>query len=201
MSRNQAHPGCYLVFLVIVFGSMYLYNACDEKFYEPKREAKKKAELVSYWSKPTLNYFEDFDCSKLQYNLSETQITKFFIIESHLNHKCEISKYTLNEFDTIKKLQPYLTKKIDEANVIVWLSSFGGEAEGNYTDGSPAHRLFAEINFISKKENTIFKKVIVKYNGTPLNSIQRLKNQTASNVYFGNKPLEEISEIIISQTK
>lgn len=200
MSRNQAPPGCYLVILIIIFGSIFLYEACDYKFYKPEREAKKKAELINFWSEATLKYFDKLKCRELEYKSSELKISKCFIIESYLDNECKISKYTVSEFDTINKLEPILTRKIDEANVIIWISSFGGEIEGKYSDGSDAFRLFAEVKFIDKENETIFKKSIVKYNGTPLNSIKKLKDQPSSNVYYGDKPLQEIATLIIKQS-
>jgi len=195
MSNNRMSPGCSAIILVII-GLFYAY---DVYVSEPREKAKEKEKLEKKWSKGTVDYLSKFDCKTLQFENIEHKIEKYFVIESHLDHPCKISNYTTTDeiFTKENSISEFYTKKIDEANTIIWIQSVGGNSEANYTDGSPAKRLIAEINFIDKKTKIIYKTERAEFGGNPRNQITRSSKDTkGTNVYFGDKPYDEIFEII-----
>jgi hypothetical protein len=195
MSNNRMPPGC----AAIILGIIGIWAIYDHFVTTPREKEKEKKELIEKWTKPTVDFFSNFDCSDFTTNNNIHIIEKFFVIESHLNHPCEISKYSKTDeiFSNANYINKFYTKNISEANTIIWIKSVGGNSEVNYTDGSPAKRLIAEINFIDKETKIIYKTERAEFSGNPRNQITRSSRDTkGTNVYFGDKPYDEIFDII-----
>lgn len=195
MSNNRAGGGCSLILLII----LGIYLAVDAYVLEPKKNDKLKKELVQKWSQKTITYFEDFSCENLEYLVKKHSITKFFVVESYFDKPCEIGRFTntYEVFENANEISQRYTRKIEEANTIIWIHSIEGEKEGEYTDGSPARRMASEINFIDKDSKTIYYTTKVIHNGNAKNEIERYGSRNKGNdVNFGQKPYGEIFSII-----
>ena len=191
-------PGCAAIILGII-GIWALY---DHFITTPREKEKEKNELIEKWTKPTVDFFTNFDCSDFTTNNGIHKIEKFFVIESHLDHPCKVSKYSDTDyiFSKADYINQFYTKDISKANTIIWIQSVGGASESSYTDGSPAKRLIAEINFVDKETKTIYKKEKAEFSGNPRNQITRSsRDKKGTNVYFGEKPYDEIFDIIESE--
>uniref|UniRef100_UPI00404A98DB hypothetical protein n=1 Tax=Flavobacterium sp. TaxID=239 RepID=UPI00404A98DB len=200
MSNNRMPPGC----AAIILGFIGIWAIYDHFITAPRAEEKEKKELIEKWTKPTVDFFSNFNCSDFKPNNNVHKIEKFFVIESHLDHPCQISKYSKTDeiFSNANYINKFYTKNISEANTIIWIQSIGGSSEGNYTDSSPAKRLIAVINFIDKETKTIYKKEKKEFSGNPRNEITRSnRDKKGTNVYFGEMPYDEIFAIIENELK
>lgn len=195
MADNRMPPGC----AAIILGIIGLWVAYDSFIAEPRKEKKEKQELEQMWSKSTVDFFTDFDCSSFSIKESDHKIEKFFVIESHLNHSCKLTKYTKTHsvFEEAQNIKDFYSRKINQVNTIIWIKSVEGETEGSYTDGSPAKRLTAEINFIDLNTKGIYKTISIPFDGNPRDKITRSsRERKGTNVYFGTKPYDDIFEVI-----
>ncbi|WHF51782.1 hypothetical protein QGN23_00545 [Chryseobacterium gotjawalense] len=161
------------------------------------KEYQERIDSIKDWKKPNLNYFKAFDCSPSLDETRNTKILKFFVFYTDKDANCdieEIQKPTI----TFKNLNilDYEFNLIKDSNVLIWIKKIEGESEGTYTDGSYAIRLNAEINFINKNSNVIYKQVILKCVGEPTEKFKKSKYSKSQDLYFGSLPLDEISNLI-----
>lgn len=200
MSNNRIPPGC----TAIIIGVIGIWALYTHFITTPREKEKENKELIDKWTKPTVDFFTNFDCSDFKTNNRIHKIEKFFVIESHLDHPCKVSKYSDTDyiFSKADYINQFYTKDISKANTIIWIQTVGGASETSYTDGSPAKRLIAEINFIDKETKTLYKKEKAKFSGNPRNQITRSsRDKKGTNVYFGEKPYDEIFDIIENEIK
>lgn len=192
MTRNSNQgSNIWGVFILVIIG--IIYNGLDEMFFEPKREAEaakllkdEEQELIKLWSKPTVDFFKTFNCSSLKFEEKEFKIYKFLAVDSYIDKYCQINEITDVSYDNYKIFDSIYTKKINEANTIIWIVQKRGKEEGTYTGGEKAIRLCSEINFIDKTTNTIFKKIDVDYLGNAPEKITR-SNYSHADEKFGER--------------
>jgi hypothetical protein len=205
MSKNN--NGTSLGALIPIFVIWIIYSSIDALFFEPKREAEElqlakdeEQEMIKLWSKPTIDYFKTFDCSKLETVQKEFKINKFLSIDSDMNYECRLNDVINTGYENYKIFDTLYTRKINEANAIIWIVMKRGKEEGFYTGGEKAIRLKSEINFIDKKNNTIFKSIDVDYLGIAPEKITR----TTRNYHdeeFGERNYEGEYIAIINEIK
>lgn len=193
--------------LIPIFVIMIIYSGIDALFFKPKREAEElqlakaeEQEMVKLWSKPTIDYFKTFDCSKLKTVEKEFKTNKFFSIDSDINYGCRLNDDINTGYENYKVFDTLYTRKINEANVIIWILQKRGKEEGLYTGGEKAIRLKSEINFIDKKNNTIFKSIDVDYLGIPPEKITR-STRNYRDEEFGERNYEGEYIAIINEIK
>ncbi len=203
MSRNS-NQGSGLVVLIIIG---LIYGVLDIVFFEPKREVEElqlakdeEQEMIKLWSKPTIDYFKTFDCSKLETVEKEFKINKFFSIDSDINYGCRLNDDINTGYENYKVFDTLYTRKINEVNAIIWIVQKRGKAEGFYTGGEKAIRLKSEINFIDKKNNTIFKSIDVDYLGIAPEKITR-STRNYRDEEFGERNYEGEYIAIINEIK
>ena len=177
---------------------MGIYSVLDTNFFEPKRKIEEKERLINeknqltkLWSKPTIKFFQNFNCTNLLYQEKEIKINKFLVVESYRNEKCNLSLESDLEIEKLEYFEKYYTRNIDSANVIIWIVDEPGNEEGNYTNFTKAIRLRTIINYIEKSTNTIYKKEIINYSGSAPKKIERLQGGRHPE-YFGSKQYEKI---------
>lgn len=195
-SANFEGLAILLIIAVVWLGFSKLYDI----YSEPERlltEEKEKAELIKYWSEPTINFMNSVDYKEFKHEDKNIKINKFFEIESYYYH---VSSPTLN-FENKKYLNQFYTRKIDDANVIIWIATKPGEVEGRYSNASKAVRYNAEISFIDKETKTVYKKEIIKYLGIAPEHITRKQGSSPSEEYFGTMPYEEIYQTIENEIR
>ncbi len=179
--------------ILIIIALIVLYQFYEENYAEPKRKKEEEQELVDYWSKPTINFFKNFNCSNLTYNEKEISIKKFIVVETYSSKTCDLSiDYNFINFDNLKFFENYYTRNINDANVIIWIYMEEGNEEGSYTNSAKAVRYRSVINYIDKKSKTIYKKEKFDYLGEPPKEISRKKGSFGGREYFGEKPEKEI---------
>lgn len=192
MSRNSNQGGirCGLIIIIVI---VIIYHGIDVIFFEPKRDAEaaqllkdEDQELIKLWSKPTVDFFKTFNCSNLKFEEKEFKIDKFLAVDSYIDKYCQINEITDISYDNYKIFDSIYTKKITEANTIIWIVEKRGKEEGTYTGGEKAIRLCSEINFIDKTTNTIFKKIDVDYLGNAPEKITR-SNYSHADEKFGER--------------
>ena len=206
MSRNPnqgSNIGCVII---IIIGAL-IYNGFDALFLKPKREAeeaqiaKEEAQkLINFWSKPTVDFFKTFNCSNLKFEEKEFKINKFLAVDSYINNECQIDENTDSNYTNYKIFDSLYTKKINEANAIIWIVQKRGKEEGIYTGGEKAIRLSSEINFIDKTTNTIFKRIDVDYLGVAPEQITR-RNNNHMDEEFGERDNKGEYIAIINEIK
>lgn len=206
MTRNS-NQGSNIWVVVIIVGIGIIYNGLDDMFFKPKREAEaaqfakeKEQELIKLWSKPTIDFFKTFNCSDFKSEEKEFKINKFFSIDSYMNYECDIDDYTNTGYENYKIFDTLYTRKINEANTIIWIVQKEGKEEGTYTGGEKAIRLKSEINFIDKSTNTIFNKIEVDYFGVAPEKITR-STRSHQNELFGERNYEGEYLAIINEIK
>jgi hypothetical protein len=176
-------------------------------FFEPKRKAEaaqllkdEEQELIKLWTKPTIDFFKKFNCSDLKFEEHEFKTTKFIAVDSYITNECHVDIDTDVSFDNYKIFDSIYTRKINEANTIVWIIQKSGKEEGTYTGGEKAIRLLSEINFIDKSTKTIFKKINVDYLGVAPEKITRT-NYNHMDEKFGERDNEGEYIAIINEIK
>lgn len=206
MTRNS-NQGSNIWVVIILVGVGIIYNGLDKVFFEPKREAEavqlakeQEQELIKLWSKPTIDFFKTFNCSDLKFEDQEFKITKFIAVDSYITNECHLDIDTDISYDKYKIFDSIYTRKINEANTIVWIIQKRGKAEGTYTGGEKAIRLSSEINFIDKLTNTIFKKIDVDYLGAAPEKITR-SNYSHVDEVFGERNNQGEYFTIINEIK
>lgn len=193
------------IIVIIVLG--FIYSIVDGVFFKPEREAEKlqlakdkEQEMIKQWSKPTIDYFKTFECSKLKSVDKEFKINKFFSIDSDVNYECRINDFINTGYESYKIFDTLYTRKINEANTIIWIVQKRGKEEGFYTGGQKAVRLKSEINFIDKSTNTIFKSIDVDYLGVAPEKITR-STRSYHDEEFGERNYEGEYLAIINEIK
>lgn len=206
MSRNP-NQGSNIGCVIIIIIGVLIYNGFDALFLKPKRDAEtaqllkdEEQELIKLWSKPSIDFFNTFNCSILKFEEKEFIINKFLAVDSYINNECHINKYTDISYDKYKIFDSIYTRKINEANTIVWIIQKRGKEEGTYTGGQKAVRLLSEINFIDKSTKTIFKKINVDYLGVAPEQITR-RNNNHMDEEFGERNNEGEYIAIINEIK
>ncbi len=202
MRRGNNGEGLAGLFII-----MLIYTGVDMVFFKPKREAEelqlakdKEQEMINQWSKPTIDYFKTFECSKLKSVDKEFKINKFFSIDSDINYECRINDDINTGYENYKIFDTLYTRKINEANTIIWIVQKRGKEEGFYTGGQKATRLKSEINFIDKSTNTIFKSIDIDYLGVAPEKITR-STSNYRDEEFGERNYEGEYLAIINEIK
>ena len=179
--------------ILIIIALIVLYNLYDVYYAEPKQKKEEEKELVDYWSKPTINFFKNFNCSNLTSDEKDISIKKFIVVETYSSKTCDLSiDYNFINFDNLKFFENYYTRNINDANVIIWIYMEEGNEEGSYTNFAKAIRYRSVINYIDKKSKTIYKKEKLDYLGEPPKEIRTKKGNFGGRQYFGEKPKKEI---------
>lgn len=204
-SNHSSNKGCIIIIIIVAI----IYAVIDNTYFKPKQEAeevqkaKEEAqELTNFWSKPTIDFFKKFNCEDLKFEEKEFKIYKFLAIEN-LDYQCQIGTDTNSSFEDYKLFKDYYTRKINDANIIVWIVEIRGKEEGTYTGGEKAIRLCSEINFIDKNTKIICKKTTVDYLGEAPQTITRTSGSHFDEI-FGEKDFAGISVAIseeISKSK
>jgi hypothetical protein len=204
---SKKNNGASLGALIPIFVIMIIYSGIDTLFFKPKREAEElqlakdeEQEMIKQWSKPTIDYFKTFECSKLKSVDKEFKINKFFSIDSDVNYECRINDVINTGYESYKIFDTLYTRKINEANAIIWIVQKKGKEEGFYTGGQKATRLKSEINFIDKSTNTIFKSIDVDYLGVAPEKITR-SARNYRDEEFGERNYEGEYLAIINEIK
>jgi len=196
-----------ILILIIVVG-MNVYNYFIKPFKEKQEQRNieyAKQEDIKIWSKPTIEFVDNFNCSEYLFKENNVKIEKFIVIDSYNESNDE--KYCNVSLNTDLKIENYenfvnsYTRNVNEANVIIWIVQKTGKAEGTYENHTEAHRYFCEINFIEKVSKTIFKKEIINFIGDPPKSIDRKQGSIGGLEFFGEKPYKRILLAINNQLK
>lgn len=189
-----------IVLIIAVIIGIVVYDS----YFRPKAEAENKLKevvarekLINFWSKPTVDFAENFNCAELKFEKIDLEIKKFIVIESY--ESCNINLDTDMEFEKLSMFKNYYTRKIDDANVIIWIQQKPGKAEGTYSNSTKAIRYCAELNFIDKVSKIIYKREVVDFLGAPPDEITRRQGTHGGNEFFGAKPEEEIYSVIIRE--
>ena len=206
MARNSNQGGnLWGILLIIVI--VITYNGIDTVFFKPKRDAEaaqvakeEQQDLIKRWSKPTLDFFKKFNCEDLKFEEQDFKTNKFIAVNSFLSDECHVDIDTDVSFDDYKIFDTIYTRKINEANTIIWIIRKRCKVEGTYTGGEKAIRLFSEINFIDKSSKTIFKKINVDYVGVAPETITRT-NHSHIDEEFGERDNEGEYIAIVNEIK
>ncbi len=193
MSRNN-DTGCGIwglipAALVIIF---ILYQSF---IVSPREDEAKRKRLNEFWTAETVDYFENYNCSNLSTTGSYITLRKFIVVESSYNDDCKIKGVKSKDFEDDSNLKNFYTRKINEANVIVWIRIVEGKEDGRYSNGTRAINNQVELKFIDKNSNSIFKTIILDTKGSAPDQIRR-KRSNSRPEYFGHVSIDEIKETI-----
>ena len=204
MSRDNSQNTGFIILIFLIGG---IYTIINEVFLEPKKKQEQEQilkeeqqELEKIWTKQTIDFFKNFNCSDLKYEEKDFQVTKFTSVDSYLGNECHIDLDTDINYDNYKIFDTIYTRKINEANTIIWIIRKRGKVEGAYTGGEKAIRLLSEINFIDKSSKTIFKKINVDYLGVAPEKITRT-NYNHMDEEFGERDNKGEYIAIINEIK
>lgn len=189
-------------FIIILIIGICVYESYNNPLEEDKlRIENEKNKMIEIWSKPTIDFVENFNCSEYELKDKEIQLEKFIVVDSYTYDSCLINLNTDFEFEKYKTFNSFYTKKIEEANVIIWIVQKPGKTEGNYSNSTKAIRFCCDLNFIDKETKVIYKKITLDYLGNPPEEIRRRKGTAGGTEFFGTKPYEEILNLISQEFK
>jgi len=185
-----------IVGILIIGGICELYNW----IFKEKSVTEIEQEFAESMPKSTVEFFNNFECGSLQFTPKTIRIKKTFVLETNNTSICKLFDCQNYLYSDEKRIGKYITDNINDANVIIWINNIG-KKEGNYSNGSPSIRKYAEINFIEKETKSIYKKVEIPYLGKAPQYIKRNAGLSNNEEFFGDRPDNQISTCLLNEIK